>query len=110
MLLLGTMFRKGLNSYPSSSSVLDLASLLKLGGNNLINSLVLVEGQNVTEETLRGLSLGNALHLMVGSASEFGVILEITAESSNYLANALIKINQVSGVSGVMILSLRNLH
>jgi hypothetical protein len=107
MLLLGTMFRKGLNSYPSSSSVLDLASLLKLGGNNLINSLVLVEGQNVTEETLRGLSLGNAKQLVVGRAPEFGMILHIAAESLDFFDKALREVARVPGVTGILTLALR---
>jgi hypothetical protein len=35
-------------------------------------SLIVIEGQNVREETLRSLSLGNAKQLVVGNASGFG--------------------------------------
>jgi hypothetical protein len=109
MLLLGTIFCRELTSYTSLLSVLDLVLLLAFG-KNMIKGLVLVEGQNINEETLRSLSLGNAKQLIVGSASEFGVILDVTAETSTHLANALIDITQVSGVSGAMMLALRNLH
>lgn len=70
-------------------------------------SLVLIEGQNVSEETLRSLSLGNAKQLVVGNAYGFGVMLHIAAESPVYLGDALREFAQVPGVTGVMTLALR---
>jgi hypothetical protein len=70
-------------------------------------SLILIEGQNVSEDTLRSLSLGNAKQLVVGSAYGFGVILHIAAESPVDLGNALREFAQVPGVTGVTTLALR---
>jgi hypothetical protein len=73
----------------------------------MILSLVLIEGQNVNEETLRSLSLGNAKQLVVGNAHGFGVILHIAAESTFDLGNALRDFAQVPDVTGVITLALR---
>jgi len=70
-------------------------------------SLVLIEGQSVSEETLRSVSLGNAKQLVVGNAYGFGVILHIHAESPADLGNALRAFAQVPGVTGVLTLALR---
>jgi len=70
-------------------------------------SLVLIEGENVSEETLRSVSLGNAKQLVVGNAYGFGVILHIAAESLADLGNALRAFAQVPGVTGVLTLALR---
>ncbi len=70
-------------------------------------SLVLIEGQNVSEETLRNLSLGNAKQLVVGNADGFGVILHIAAESPPYLSKALQEFAEVPGVDRVVTLALR---
>lgn len=79
----------------------------------MIQSLVLIEGQNVSEETLRGVSLGNAKQLVVGNAPGFGVILHIAvtgidaADDPVYLNKALCEFAKVPGVTGVMTLALR---
>lgn len=73
----------------------------------MLLSLVLIEGPNVSEETLRSLSLGNAKQLVVGNASGFGVMLHIAAESPVSLGEALRAFAQVPGVTGVMTLALR---
>ena len=73
----------------------------------MLLSLVLIEGQNVSEETLRGVSLGNAKQLVVGNAYGFGVILHIAAESPADLGNALQAFAQVPGVTGILTLALR---
>jgi hypothetical protein len=73
----------------------------------MLLSLVVIEGQNVSEETLRNLSLGNAKQLVVGHAYGFGVILHIAATASVDLGNALRDFAQVPGVTGVMTLALR---
>jgi hypothetical protein len=70
-------------------------------------SLILIEGQNVSEETLRTVSLGNAKQLVVGSAYGFGVILHIHAETSADFDNALNAFAQVQGVTGILTLALR---
>lgn len=73
----------------------------------MIQSLVLIEGKNVSVETLRSVSLGNAKQLVVGDAPGFGVILHIAAEAPVDLSNALSEFAQVSGVTGIMTLALR---
>jgi hypothetical protein len=73
----------------------------------MLLSLVLIEGQHVSEETLRSVSLGNAKQLVVGNAYGFGVILHIHAESLVDLGNALGAFAKVPGVTGVLTLALR---
>lgn len=73
----------------------------------MVISLVLIEGKNVDGETLRSVSLGNAKQLVVGYASEFGVILHIAAESPAYLDKALQTFAKVPGVTGLLTLALR---
>jgi hypothetical protein len=70
-------------------------------------SVVLIEGQNVREDALRSVSLGNAKQLVIGNAYGFGVLLHIAAESSADLGNALHDFAQVPGVTGVLTLALR---
>jgi hypothetical protein len=70
-------------------------------------SLVLIEGQSVSEETLRSLSLGNAKQLVIGNAHEFGVILYIAASAPVDLSNALRDFAQVTGVTRVVTLALQ---
>jgi hypothetical protein len=73
----------------------------------MILSLVLVEGQDVSREALRSLSLGNAKQLVLGSPDGFGVILHIAAESPAYFDQALHEFAKVSGVTGLLTLALR---
>jgi hypothetical protein len=70
-------------------------------------SLVLIEGEHVSEDTLRSVSLGNAKQLVVGHAYGFGVLLHIHANSPADLGNALLAFAQVPGVTGVLTLALR---
>jgi hypothetical protein len=70
-------------------------------------SLVVIEGQDVSEETLRSLSLGNAKQLVVGHADGFGAILHIAANTPDDLGTALREFAQVPGVTGVVTLALR---
>jgi hypothetical protein len=67
----------------------------------------LIEGQNVSEDTLRSVSLGNAKQLVIGHAYGFGTILHIAATSPADLGNALRDFAQVPGVTGVLTLALR---
>ena len=53
--------------------------------------LVLIEGKNVSEESLRSVSLSNALQLVVGDAYGFGIILHINATTPQDLEKALLK-------------------
>lgn len=71
----------------------------------MIQGLILVEGQNVSEEDLM-ISLGNAKQLVVGT-SPLGVILHVVANSAVDLGNALLKFAEVPGVTGVLTLVLR---
>jgi hypothetical protein len=71
-------------------------------------SLVLIEGQNVSEDTLRSVSLGNAKQLVIGNAYGSGVLLHIAAESPADLGNALHAFAHVPGVTGVLTLALRS--
>ena len=71
-------------------------------------SLVLIEGQNVSEESLRSVSLRNAKQLVIGESYGFGVILHINATKPEDLNNALREFAQVQGVTGVLTLGLRN--
>jgi hypothetical protein len=73
----------------------------------MTESLLLIEGQNVSEETLRSVSLGNAKQLVVGGAAGFGVILHVAATTGSDLSNALLEFAQVPGVTGVSTLALR---
>jgi hypothetical protein len=73
----------------------------------MVLSVVVIEGENVDEETLGSTSLGNAKQLVIGSAWGFGVILHIAATSLDDLGNALRVFAQVPGVTGVVTLGLR---
>ncbi len=73
----------------------------------MILSLVLIEGQNVSVETLRSLSLGNAKQLVVGNAYGFGVVLHIAADDTVYLNSAFLEFAKVPGVTGVTLLATR---
>lgn len=70
-------------------------------------SLVLIEGQNVSVETLRSVSLGNAKQLVVGNAYGFGVVLHIAADDTAYLNKAFLEFAKVPGVTGVTLLATR---
>jgi hypothetical protein len=73
----------------------------------MLLSLVLIEGQNVSEEALRSVSLMNAKQLVVGNAYGFGVILHIATESTDYLGDALREFAKIPGVTGVVTLGIR---
>ncbi|QJW89125.1 hypothetical protein HNV11_06835 [Spirosoma taeanense] len=73
----------------------------------MVESLVLIEGKNVKEESL-WISLGNAKQLIVGSQLGFGVVLHIAATTPDDLRNALIDFAKVKNVSGVVTLMMRS--
>jgi hypothetical protein len=73
----------------------------------MIESLILIEGQDLSEETLRSVSLGNAKQLVVGSIPGGGVVLHITADSPADLGTALLEFAQVPGVTEVLTLALQ---
>ena len=73
----------------------------------MIESLILLEGQNLNEETLGSVSLGNAKQLVVGSIPGGGVILHVAADSPAYLGAALLEFAQVPGVTKVLTLALQ---
>jgi len=72
----------------------------------MIESLVLIEGNNVKKETL-SISLANAKQLVIGRVPGNGWILHVAANSSDDLGKALLKFAQVPGVTGVLTLTLR---
>jgi hypothetical protein len=76
----------------------------------MVESLILIEEQNVNKETLRNLSLMNAKQLVIGSAPGFGIILHVAANSPADLGNALLEFAQVPGVREVLTLTLRTLR
>ena len=73
----------------------------------MIESLILVEGRNLSEETLRSVSLGNAKQLVVGSVPASGVVLHVAANSPTDLGAALLEFAQVPNVTQVLTLTLR---
>ena len=73
----------------------------------MIESLLLVEGRNANEETLRSLSLGNAKQLVVGRVPEGGVVLHVAATSPADFGAALLAFSQVPNVTQVLTLTLR---
>lgn len=73
----------------------------------MIESLILIEGQSVSEETLRSVSLGNAKQLVVGTTPGGGVILHVAATSPADLGAALLEFAQVPGVTKVLTLALQ---
>jgi hypothetical protein len=75
----------------------------------MIESVVLIEGQNVNRENL-GISLSNAKQLVLGRAGAIGVILHVAANSPGDLGNALLEFAKVPGVTGVLTLALRTQH
>ena len=73
----------------------------------MIESIVLIEGQNVNQETLRSISLSNAKQLVLGRAGAIGIVLDLAATTPADLSNALVKFAQISGVTGVVTLTIR---
>jgi hypothetical protein len=73
----------------------------------MIESLILIEGQNVNEEALRSVSLGNAKQLVVGGVVGFGVLLHVAATTPSDLSNALLEFAQIPGVTSIVTLALR---
>ena len=73
----------------------------------MIESLILVEGSNVSEEDLRRVSLGNAKQLVVGSVPSGGVVLHVAATTPADLGAALVDFAKVPNVTQVLPLMLR---
>jgi hypothetical protein len=73
----------------------------------MIESLILIEEQNVNTETLRSLSLANAKQLVIGSKPGMGVILHVAANSLADLGKAILKFAEAPGVRGVITLMIR---
>ena len=73
----------------------------------MIESLILLEGPDLSEETLRSVSLGNAKQLVVGSIPSGGVILHVAADSPADLGTAPLEFAQVPGVAKVLTLALQ---
>ena len=74
----------------------------------MIESLILIEGNNVDKETLRSKSLMNAKQLIVGNVIGFGVILHIAATTPDDLQTALMDFVKIEGITGIVTLMLRS--
>ena len=72
----------------------------------MIEGLILVEGENLSEAALGSVSLGNALQLVVGREPRGGVILHVAADSATYFGAALLQFAQIPGVTRVLTLAL----
>ena len=72
----------------------------------MVESLVLIEGNGVKEDGLR-ISLMNAKQLVIGKVPGNGWVLHVAANSSDDLGKALLDFAKVSGVKGVLTLTLR---
>lgn len=78
--------------------------------NNPIEGLILIEGKEVSEDSLM-ISLGMAKQLVIGRvpSSQIGtdrIILHLNAESAAYFGTALLDFAQVSGVTKVLTLAI----
>lgn len=74
----------------------------------MFESLVLIEEKNVDTETLRSVSLMNAMQVVIGNVpGGGGVILHVAANSADDLGKALLEFAQVPGVKGVLTLTIR---
>ncbi len=74
----------------------------------MIETIILIEGNNIEQEDLRRLGLSNAMQLVGDNYPKFGTILHIAANTTDDLSNALLEFSKVSGVSRVTTLALHN--
>ena len=74
----------------------------------MIESLILIEGQNLNEDVLAGVGLMNAKQLLVGRTPGGGVILHVAANSSADLGNAMLEFTQAEDVTEVLTLALKS--
>ena len=72
----------------------------------MVVSLIQIEG--TVQKKALNISLSNAKQLVVGSASGFGLILHVAANSAADLGNALLAFSKIPGVTGVVTLAIRN--
>lgn len=75
----------------------------------MIESLVLIEGNRVSEEMLEGVSLMNAKQGVIGSTPRNSVVLHVAANSNADLGNALLEFAAVPDVKNVLLLAVQNL-
>ena len=73
----------------------------------MIEGLILIEGENLSGDTLGSISLGNALQIVVGSVPGGGLILHVAADSPAYFGAAVLEFAQVTGVTKVHTLALQ---
>ncbi len=78
----------------------------------MIESWVLLEGSNLESEKVRSISLSNAKQLVIGKIESVGsmtggLMLHVAANSPTDLGNALPKLAEVPGVTGVLTLLLK---
>ncbi|MDQ1591497.1 MAG: hypothetical protein QOG71_2124 [Pyrinomonadaceae bacterium] len=73
----------------------------------IVKSLILIEGSSVTKASLN-ISLTNALQVVIGRAPAMGWLVHVAANSNADLGKALLKFAQVTNVTGVTTLLIRN--
>lgn len=73
----------------------------------MVESWVLIDGEEVDEEALRSVSLMNAKQLVVGGVPGSGVMLHVAASSPADLGKALLELAEAPGVTGVLTLTVR---
>ena len=72
----------------------------------MVESLLLVEGTDVSEEKLRQESLGNAKQLVYGRFGA-GVVLHVAATTAMDLEKAILQFSRGGGVTSVITLAFR---
>jgi hypothetical protein len=74
----------------------------------MTESILLVEGKDVSKDSLASLSLRNAKQLMYGRYGEHGYILHVAATTQADLGQAVLDFCKVTGVKSVLTLAARS--
>jgi len=69
----------------------------------IVSCLLLIEGNYVKKESL-SFSLANAKQIIIGSSNVFGFIVQLAANSTNDLNNAIIQFGTIANVTDVAVL------
>jgi hypothetical protein len=73
----------------------------------MVESVLLIDGSNLDDGKLRGVSLANAKQLVWGRLGGTGVVLHVAATTTADLEKAIVKFSGVTGVTSVMTLAIR---
>src|SRR5512145_2749688 len=77
-------------------------------GEAMIESILLVESNNLQQERLRSESLMNAKQLVLGRLGSNGTVLHVAATTQADLQKAILDFAGISGVTGVLTLAVRS--